>query len=388
MRIVHVTDCYLPRLGGIELQVHDLAERQAADGHDVTVLTTTVGRDGGPSGAGVVRLGGVGSHRDVIRYRRSGRGRRVIADVDDIDVVHAHASSFSPLAFLVAHHSAGQGIPTVATVHSLWASADPLFHLADRVTHWGDWPVAWSAVSGVVAAQVRRVLAGRGEVHVLPNGIDPGHWQAPPVRVAGDELRLVVVARLVPRKRLIQLLRILRDVSDRLPRGIRISVDIIGDGPERPNLEHHLRKHDMTDWVRLRGRLTRAEIRATLARAHLFVSVAVLESFGIAALEARSTGLPVLARAGAGIQDFIRDGREGWIVDSDRAVADTIVALAHDPARLDQVRVHNCARLPTITWASVMASCDALYQAAAARQGRPLPVSDRMTPVGRAMWTR
>ena len=36
VRIVHLTDCYLPRLGGIEMQVHDLARRQLAAGHEVT----------------------------------------------------------------------------------------------------------------------------------------------------------------------------------------------------------------------------------------------------------------------------------------------------------------------------------------------------------------
>ena len=41
MRITHVTDCYLPLLGGIETQVSRLAAQQAAAGHDVEVITTT-----------------------------------------------------------------------------------------------------------------------------------------------------------------------------------------------------------------------------------------------------------------------------------------------------------------------------------------------------------
>ncbi len=41
MRIAHVSDCYLPRLGGIEMQVHDLATRQRAAGHETTVITQT-----------------------------------------------------------------------------------------------------------------------------------------------------------------------------------------------------------------------------------------------------------------------------------------------------------------------------------------------------------
>ena len=41
MRIVHVTDCYLPRMGGIETQVADLVRHQSAAGHDVHVVTST-----------------------------------------------------------------------------------------------------------------------------------------------------------------------------------------------------------------------------------------------------------------------------------------------------------------------------------------------------------
>lgn len=41
MRIVHISDCYAPRLGGIETQVRALAIRQAEQGHDVHVITAT-----------------------------------------------------------------------------------------------------------------------------------------------------------------------------------------------------------------------------------------------------------------------------------------------------------------------------------------------------------
>ena len=41
MRIVHISDCYLPRLGGIEVQVNGLALAQHAAGHEVHVITAT-----------------------------------------------------------------------------------------------------------------------------------------------------------------------------------------------------------------------------------------------------------------------------------------------------------------------------------------------------------
>ncbi len=39
MRIAHVSDCFMPRMGGIEGQEHDLALRQRAAGHEVVIIT-------------------------------------------------------------------------------------------------------------------------------------------------------------------------------------------------------------------------------------------------------------------------------------------------------------------------------------------------------------
>jgi glycosyltransferase involved in cell wall biosynthesis len=370
MRIAHVSDCYLPRLGGIELHVHDLALRQAAAGHDVTVITAT----GGPAtelsdGVGtVVRIGAPASNPAGIDYSKFGRGRSAVAD-SRFDVVHVHASTFSPLGFVTAHNSVRRGIPTVATLHSLWARSAPLFRVADRLARWGDWPVVWSAVSNAAAAPLRHALAGRANVAVLPNGIDGELWQVDPVAGAPGEMRLAAVMRLAPRKRPMHLARTLRASSRRLPPGTRLSVDIVGDGPERAPLERYLRRHGMTGWVRLCGHLNRSQIRSIYARSDLFVAPAKLESFGIAALEARCAGLPVVALAGTGVTDFVTHGTDGWLVESAAEMVDTIVGLVNSPDSLRRVSEHNRSVAPNVTWRGVLRSCQALYREAAFRQG-------------------
>ena len=378
MKIAHVSDCYLPRLGGIELHVHDLALRQAAAGHDVTVITTTGGPATGFSdvAATVVRIGETAGSPEAIDYFKSGRGRRAVAD-KTFDVVHADASTFSPLAFVTAHDSARRGIPTVVTVHSLWARSAPLFRFADRLSRWGDWPVVWSAVSNAAAIPLRRALAGRADVAVLPNGIDGELWQVDPVAGEPGEMRLAAVMRLTPRKRPVHLARTLRASYRRLPAGSRLSVDIVGDGPERAPLERYLRRHAMTDWVRLSGHLSRSEIRSIYARSDLFVAPAKLESFGIAALEARCAGLPVLALAGTGVPDFVTHGTDGWLVESDAEMVDTIVGLVNSPHGLFRVSEHNRSVAPSISWRGVLRSCQALYRAAAFRQGLTSPAELR-----------
>lgn len=385
MRIAHVSDCFLPRLGGIEMHVRDLAERQRDAGHEVTVITSTRGenRADGPE---IVRVDRGDTKPGRIGYGRSA-GVGTLLDAGGYELVHVHPSAFSPLAYLAAHHAARRRIPAVVTVHSLWAGTTPLFRFADRLLRWSEWPAEWTAVSRAAASALREVLAGSAEVTVVPNGVDPDLWQVKPAAGPPDELRIVAVGRLAPRKRTMHLARLLLDAQRRLPSRVRLSIEIIGEGPERRALERYLRHHGMTGWVHLRGALDRDDIRAVFARCDLFVAPAALESFGIAALEARCAGVPVLARAGTGVEDFVRQDREGWLVGSDRAMADLIVSLALDRVRLERVASHNRRVAAGINWALVLERYDRVYRTAAARHGvswpQSAPALPSSVPVGR-----
>ena len=68
------------------------------------------------------------------------------------------------------------------------------------------------------------------------------------------------------------------------------------------------------DWVDLPGRLTRFEIQQLYASADVYLAPAELESFGVAALEARCAGLPVIAMASGGVGEFVRPDIEGYLV--------------------------------------------------------------------------
>jgi glycosyltransferase involved in cell wall biosynthesis len=146
--------------------------------------------------------------------------------------------------------------------------------------------------------------------------------------------------RLAQRKRPLALLRMLRHAQAQLPPEVRLRALIIGDGPERRTLQRYLDRHAM-GWVQLTGRYTREQIREVYRRADLFIAPANLESFGIAALEARAAGLPVLAKANSGIREFVTHGVEGLLAASDTDLADGIVRLARSPELRGRIAAHN-----------------------------------------------
>ena len=372
VKIVHLSDCYLPRLGGIEMQVRDLARRQHAAGHEVHVITTTPSAprsrgpadDDGADGVTVHRLA-MGLPYELPVNPRAPAGVRAILAEGGFDVAHVHAGVVSPFAFAAAPVAARAGVPTVVTLHCLWGYLTPAFRLLDGRSHWSRWPVVFSAVSDVAAGPLRRIAGHAIEIDVLPNGIAPEEWTIDPLPRDPEDLLIVSVMRLAPRKRPMQLLRTLREARELVPARIRMRAQLIGEGPERKSLERYVRRTGMSDWVELTGRLTREEIKQLYRRADVFVAPANLESFGIAALEARSAGLPVLAKANSGIREFVADEREGLLAATDGELVSGLVRLCRTSGIREQIAEHNRTVPPSVTWDDVLIRTDEIYARAA-----------------------
>ncbi len=394
MRIAHVSDCYLPRTGGIETQVRALALHQRDAGDSVRIITATagmtasaVGNDidslptsdrGAGTSLGEERVDGIPVHRlsmsipfDLPIHLRTRREVSRVLSAHPVDVLHVHAGVISPFAWGAVRAAREHRIPVLVTVHSIWGEvARPSFWLSDRVLGWTRWGVQLSAVSEVAAKQIRAALPRSGEVLVIPNGIEPADWQVEPVPGISGVLRVVTVMRLAPRKRLFALLRIIRRAQRLLgPDGV-IQATIVGDGPERTRAEAYARLR-VAGGVQFTGRLDRPGILEQFAHADVYMQPSVKESFGIAALEARCAGLPVIARSEAGTAHFIRDGVEGLLADSDEQMAAALVQLARDRARLATLREHNASTWPEESWTQVLQAASLGYSAAIARTGSP-----------------
>jgi glycosyltransferase involved in cell wall biosynthesis len=412
MRVALVSDMYLPRRGGIELHVADLAARLAAAGHAVDVLTPMP--DDAPeadtaSGAPRVRRLRVPLLPGAAVACTPAVGRALDAALAQgrYDVVHCHASVVSPAAWLGVWAAQRQDIPAVLTFHSVLRASARMLRLAHGTLGCARWPLVVTGVSTLVAEQARRAAPG-SPVVVLPNGTEVAWWarSAPRARGAGPgrqawhaawpdadetmrsvrELRLVSAMRLTRKKRPAALVRMAAALRDAAPAGVRVRLALAGDGPLRGSLERAVRRQGLADVVRLLGWRQRAELRALYHGADAFVLPTRDESFGIAALEARSAGLPVIARSSTGVADFVRDGRHGYLCASDEEMTARLVALVTEPARLTALATRSHAAPPmAYDWTSVVAQHLAVY--AAARDGS-MPVALQPMPGTRSAGRR
>lgn len=344
-RIALVCDWFLPRVGGIELHLRDLARQLKGEGHHVEILTPTPG-PGEVDGIPVRRLqlarapvfGFALSPRLVPALERGFQAM-------EADLVHTHISLVAPTGWAGGRAAVSRGLPCIATFHSLPTPPIPAaLGLLDRLWHWRRWPVHWTAVSGLVARSVSPLLEGQG-VTVLPNAVDPGEWEevaeearpsTSPLSREGEPRipHLVSVMRLYRRKRPGALVHIAARVRRELP-GVPFRWTVAGDGPERRRTEALARRMGVADLLHFPGFLERDRVRELLAQGDLFVLPAVLESFGIAALQARAAGLPVVARREGGVGSFIRHGTDGLLAGSDEEMARGIIGLLRDPAALE-----------------------------------------------------
>ena len=366
MKIAHVSDFYLPRLGGIETHVSDLTELQRAQGHDVQVITSTPG----PEGPHVRRVTQAFRRPHALHPLAVRAGIGTLHDLD-VDVVHAHLGVGSPLAFFLARAAARGGIPTLVTVHSMWAGVGPIMSTMDALGGWSTLPITWSAVSEAAAAPVRRLLPPGTQIRVLANGIDQDRWRLPAAEVLPGELVLGAVMRLAWRKRPLALLKIVRRAQmtlEQLGDQTRLRLLVAGDGPRQEAMEAYLRRHSMTDRVDLLGRLDRHEVRHLLGASHVFLAPADLESFGIAALEARCAGLPVVAKADSGVSEFIHHEREGLLCGSDDDMADAVVRLARDHELRLRIAAHNRTADSPVGWETLLQKTEAAYASACLAQ--------------------
>jgi len=367
VKVALLSDCYLPRLGGIEVQTHDLAGQLTARGHHVEVFTATPGTHGQRHGA-TEDVDGIRVHRMALHLpwglpvnplAPAAMRERLVR----FDVAHIAMGVVSPFAVDAALLTTRMGLPTAMTWHCMLDRFAPVVSGLGVVRRWARGGMAMSAVSDVAAEPLRRVVGSAAVVEVLPNGIDVTAWRPPAGMERADDgvVRVVTAMRLANRKRPVPMLRVMRRVRDLVPPGVSIRLEILGEGPDRGSIERFVTEHGMQDWVSLPGRVPRASLRDRYAAADIYLSPARLESFGIAALEARTVGLPVVAREGSGVGEFVRDGVNGYLARDDEAMATALARLATDGVLRARMRAHNVGHAPDQDWPRVAELAEAQY---------------------------
>jgi L-malate glycosyltransferase len=192
-----------------------------------------------------------------------------------------------------------------------------------------------TAVSESLKSETIRSLGIRRDVRVIPNFLDCDTYKRraePALRrhlcpASGAEAIVLHVSNFRHVKRVGAVLEIFR----RIRRHVRARLVMVGDGPERGDLERQVVSYSLSDAVEFVGE--QPDIVPWLSAADLFLLPSSQESFGMAALEAMACEVPVIASRVGGLPEVVHDGITGFLCDPDdlEGMAERGVAVLRDP---------------------------------------------------------
>lgn len=266
-----------------------------------------------------------------------------VASYERLDILHVHYAVPHATAAWMAREVLGDKAPRiVTTLHgtdTTLVGIDPNYLPITRFSI-----LRGDAVTTPSEFLRRATWEGFGispedcPIDVIPNFVDTERYT--PVRdrshlkllfpdLAENEPVLVHVSNFRPVKRIGDVVAVFTEVHRRRP----CRLVMIGDGPERSPAERRLRELGLEDRVAFLGK--QESFAALLAATDVFLLPSEQESFGLAALEALSCGVPVVASNVGGIPEQVEHGKTGYLapVGDVPAMAGHVLALVEDPER-------------------------------------------------------
>lgn len=271
-----------------------------------------------------------------------------VAEEHNLDVVHAHyAVPHATSVYLAKQALGGQRFVTVTTLHGTDVTRVGLESSIQRINRFSVEASDGVSVPSVFLRDAARRDLGLSEttpVEVLPNFIDTDHFRPAESRrrealgrlfnggstpIGPDERVLVHVSNFRPVKRVGDAVEAFHRIQSVRPARLLL----VGDGPERAKVAAKVRALDLSRKVCFLGAMV--EFAELIRHADLFMLPSETESFGLAALEALASGVPVVAYNVGGLPEVVKDGVTGCLTPAGDvgAMAEAAIDLLADTQR-------------------------------------------------------
>lgn len=339
-KILIFSTAYLPFVGGAEIAIKEITDRLGED-FEFEMITARLGA-GAPSreqvGNILVHRIGLG-HPTIDKLWLPFGGALKIFSLKkktDFFAFWCVMASFASGSAYIFNLISRKKVPIILTLQE----GDSEGHFASR---WGgminiSWRLALgrtkivTAISSFLADRAKR-FGFAGDVLVVPNGVDLEKFTPADRKFILDYVMIITTSRLVHKNGIDTLIESLRF----LPADYRLF--IIGDGPDRDELENLAFRYALTDRVDFIGTLNHDEMIKYLRQADVFVRPSRTEGLGNSFLEAMALGLPTIGTPVGGIVDFMTDNETGWLVplENPEALAEKIKSVHENRFSTDRV---------------------------------------------------
>lgn len=375
-RVAHLT--FHMKIGGAERVIYNLVTAADRSRFDMSVACIDQ-----PLGAFAERLmeGGLKTYSFT---RRPGFDRNLLLDLrrlilrEKFDILHCH--QYTPFVYggLAA---LGTGTRVLYTEHGRFypdrkrlkrTLLNPLLeYCADVIT-------AISEATKRALVQYENFSADK--IHVVYNGVprppEPAGIETlisefPIIRP--DSLVFGTVARLDSIKNHSMMIRMMKAIGKDRPEAVLI---IVGDGPERSNLESLIHALGLSDRVAITG--FREDVESFYPLMHVFLLTSYSEGTAMTLLEAMASGLPSIATNVGGNPEIVEHAKTGFLVgvDADRDFAEFVSMLGSDSDLRDTMGRNARERFDRMfTVKRMVHRYEEVYQAMCNKE--PLPIASK-----------
>jgi N-acetyl-alpha-D-glucosaminyl L-malate synthase BshA len=269
---------------------------------------------------------------------------------NDIDLLHVHyAIPHAAAAYMAKQILATENrhIPVITTLHGTditLVGRDKTY--SPVVTFSMNESDVLTAVSENLKEETYRNFQIHKPIEVIHNFVDVKRFNKKPVDafrklIAPNGEKIIVHASNFRKvKRVMDVVKVYQLVNQQIPSRLLL----IGDGPERPDIEAFTRECPHGHDIKFLGK--QEQMEDILPQADLFLLTSEYESFGLAALEAMAAEVPVISTNAGGLPEIIQQGISGYMspVGDVEDMSKNALAILSDPETHKQFRKHALAQ--------------------------------------------
>jgi glycosyltransferase involved in cell wall biosynthesis len=198
-------------------------------------------------------------------------------------------------------------------------------------------------------------------IYIIPLGVDDAEVKSVEISPLEKKYDLVAVNRLVKYKKteeIIEAINLLSTVKSRSA----ATVLIIGDGPEKENLQNLIDKYQLQKTIKIVSGKKHADVMRLVSESKIFVSASEVEGFGAAPVEAAAFGLPCLLK---NIEPYFEheNNLNGCLIfKNPEELALLIEKMLNEPEEYEKLSKNNKKNSSKFFWSRIVKDTKELYQ--------------------------
>lgn len=339
LSILLITNNYRPYCSGVANSLEQLHKELINQGHNAYIVTLDF-------------LGDKNYEENIIRlyspirftYKKNPMAipllpyhelKKIITKIKP-DIIHVHHPFL--LGKVGLEIAKNFDIPILFTYHTQYDKYLHYIPLPEKITE----PIIlkWvndfcNKVDGIIVPcqTIKNCLESRNIVKpvimVIPSSIDPFYITSVPKISWQNPIQLLTMSRFVKEKNIEFLLRVMQLLDPQ-----RFHLTLIGYGPYQEFLQQYaFDKLELTA-VTFITKPSKEERAQYYKKADIFIFASLTETQGLVLAEAMASGTPVVALDASGSRDIIKNGYNGFLVENEEQMINTILSITHNQEQL------------------------------------------------------